>query len=37
MTAAVEAGDLDAAVEIINVALSSYSREHMAELRKSPG
>lgn len=36
LTAALERGDLDAAVEIINVDLSGYSREHVADLRAGP-
>lgn len=36
VTAAVNAGDLDAAVEIINVDLSGYTREHVEVLRASP-
>lgn len=36
LTAAVTAGDLDAAVEIINVDLSGYTRGHVEALRASP-
>ena len=36
VTTAVNAGDLDAAVELINVDLSGYTREHVQALRGSP-
>lgn len=36
VTVAVSAGDLDAAVEIINVDLSGYTREHVQALRSGP-
>lgn len=36
LSLAINAGDFDAAVEIINVDLSGYSREHVALLRSSP-
>lgn len=36
VTAAINAGDLDAAVEIINIDLSGYSHEHVKALRSSP-
>ena len=36
VTAALEAGDLDTAVEIINVDLSGYTQAHVVELRSGP-
>ena len=36
VTTAVDAGELDTAVEIINIALSGYTHEHVEELRSGP-